>query len=896
MNQVRKHSEASDSQVGSRAKLRESVVHAKQRLAEGRVKLRAQHEAGSRSIQVCARQTDLLDGVILDLYQTILEDAGEASQDGLRSKLALVPHGGFGRRDLAPFSDVDLLLLRHPSASYTRVSRIASRLLADISDLGVTPGFAVRTPNEACSWAKKDPAILTSQAEARYLSGSVRLFAKFMRRFRRLIMRNHRSFIRLIEESRRAERRQYGETVFLLEPNVKRSRGGLRDIQLLRWIGFARYGETDPASLRLMGELSREDERALRKALEFLLRVRNELHYYKDSTHDVLHRGEQQRIAELWGYPGDEHVLPVENFMREYFEHTQQVRNIVGHFRGNAMQRSWVSRTFAPLFSHRHDDHYLVGPRHIAATRRGLATLRGDLAEVLHIMDLANQMDKHIDHDTWAAIRTDMMGRDDMVVTAETAKRFLSLLSYTARLGSLLRWLHELRVLEKLVAGMDHARCLLQFNRYHKYTVDEHCLRAVERATEFQTDLGPLGDAYRSIKRRHILHLALLIHDLGKGFAGDHSDIGKDLAGETAQRLKLSEEESELLQFLVHKHLVMSHLAFRRDTSDENLILQFASEVGSAEYLRMLYVLTGADLASVGPGVLNPWKIDVLTGVYRRTLQHLAGSSPATPSQQGDVPRRRELLLERTDETDEWIRRQIAGLPAAYLLETRTHMILEDLEKIRDIELDRVKSWGAYIPERNVTEYTIGIHEDNAEGIFHRLAGALRRNRLQILSAQIHTFSEGLALDRFCVEDEDFSGEPTASRLEEVSRELVKAIESPTDEAPVFSQTWRSAATSQDGWHVQPTRISIDNMTSPDYTIIDVFTHDRPGLLYAITRALYELETSVGYAKIGTYIDQVVDVFYVTDLVGNRILGDNDIETIKHRLLAAIESVHNATA
>ena len=216
-------------------------------------------------------------------------------------------------------------------------------------------------------------------------------------------------------------------------------------------------------------------------------------------------------------------------------------------------------------------------------------------------------------------------------------------------------------------------------------------------------------------------------------------------------------------------------------------------------------------------------------------------------------------------------------------------MILEDLERLRDIDQDRAKAWGTYIPERKITEYTIGIHQDNADGIFHRLAGALSCKRLEILSAQIHTFSDGLALDRFCVEDRDFVDEPPESRLNEVSRTLVHAIETQT--APVFTTTWSSATTGQDEWQVQPTRIRVDNMTSAAYTVIDIFTHDRPGLLYAISRALYETGASVGYAKIGTYIDQVVDVFYVTDRQRRKILDEEYIDRIKERLNDAIESV-----
>ena len=262
----------------------------------------------------------------------------------------MVPHGGYGRRDVAPYSDVDLMLLHHPRAGHA-VSELAKRLVTDISDVGLQLGFSVRTPVIACQMARRDPVIFTSQAEARFLAGSVGLFTSFMKRFRREAHYRARGLIAAMNLARRDERRQFGETVFLLEPNVKRSRGTLRDIQMVRWIGFARYGEVEPKNLRLAGKMSPLDERRLRNAQEFLLRLRNELHFHASKPYDVLYRAEQVRIAELWGYDGDESMLPVEKFMQDYFKHTSKVREIVSHFRNSAAERDAAVRPVSMLVS-----------------------------------------------------------------------------------------------------------------------------------------------------------------------------------------------------------------------------------------------------------------------------------------------------------------------------------------------------------------------------------------------------------------------------------------------------------------------------------------------------------------------------------------------------------------
>ena len=872
--------------MSSSNRLREIVVTARERLAENREKARLQHLAGSPGIQVCSRLTDAIDQAVLAVYDAAIAD--QNADPSFASSFALVPHGGYGRRDLAPFSDVDLMLLRHSRIPASQAEQLSRRLVADLSDLGIDLGFSVRTPREAIQLGRKDPIIFTSQAESRFLAGGIRLFTKYMRGFRRYANRHAQGLIRKIERSRSEERRRYGETLYLLEPNVKRSRGALRDVHLLRWIGFARYGESDPNGLRMLDALGREDSRSIRRAQEFLLRLRNEIHFHANKPTDVLNRAEQMRIAESFEYPGGEGVLPVEEFMREYFEHTRSVRDIVDHFRGQATERPWVRRIFGPLLTYRLDEDFRVGLYHISATRRGLKRLKGNLVEVLRIMELANQMNKRIEHRTWAFIRDDMSGGESVTVTPEAAERFMSLMSYTSRLDSLLRRLHELRVLEKLVIGMDHARCLLQFNRYHKYTVDEHCIRAVECATEFQTLDSSLGRAYRGTKQRSLLHLALLIHDLGKGFSRDHSVVGKELAAQTAQRLGLSDADSELLQFLVHKHLLMSHLAFRRDTSDLANIIEFAKEVGSAERLRMLFVLTAADLGSVGPEVLNPWKVDVLIDLYRTARNHLSGGGPTTNTDWNAESIRKQLRA--GFEGNEWYTRQITSLAPNYLREYARDTILEDLRRMRELEPNSAVAWGKYLPDRQVTEYTIGVRRPSSLGIFHQLAGALTSNRVNILSAQIHTFADDLILDRFLVIDQDFAGEPPESRLRGVSRAMMDAIDPVVASVPVFSRIWKeSSARSEVQLEVLPTRVSIDNSSSIDYTILDVFTHDRDGLLYEITRALYELRASVGYAKIGTYLDQVVDVFYLTEEDGEKITDQTRLAEIRDRVSEAIE-------
>ena len=870
------------------AGLRPHLREAKQLLADGRQSLKQRHQQGASGTEISAALSDLFDRLILELFEVALEDLGQSGPEGLSSRMALVPHGGYGRRDVAPFSDVDLMLLIQPGTQ-KEIAPLAQRMLRDLFDAGLTVGQSVRTPAEAWRLARKDPIIWTSLVESRLLAGSVGLFTGFATQFQKRSRRQATALVSLVDKSRSEERLRYGETVYLLEPNIKCSRGGLRDIQLLRWLSFALFGTAELEALSAQGVLSAEDAASLAPAKEFLLRLRNELHFHAGKANDLLDRAEQLRLAAAYDYRGDDGLLPVEQFMREYFRLTEGVSQVVMRFLAATHRGPRWSELLAPFVSHQFDREFRVGPWQIQANSRGMAALQSDLTRILHLAVIANLYNKPIAHATCQTIRNCVASLPDEV-SAQAAERFVALLDQPAHLGGILRSLHEMRVLEKLIPAFDHARCLLQFNEYHKYTVDEHCIRAVEHATDFAGDQGPLGHVYRHIKRKWLLHLALLLHDLGKGYPGDHSDVGREIAAQTAKRLHLSADDTEKLCFLVHKHLMMSHLAFRRDTNDEQLVVRFAVEVGSPELMGMLFVLTAADLSAVGQGVLNAWKIDVLADLHRRTMQHLAGDAPAMNLPDYLNERRRQILARLPGEETAWFEEQLAALPASYLGSTPADEAAHELSELRKLRPGEVIALGRYQPERRAVEYKIGTYEAITPGVFHKLTGALTGRGLQILAAEIHTLAEGLIFDRFYTLDPDFDGPPPPERIEEVTSALKAALcENP--KPPTFRRLWQPGADRRQAALPRlPTQVRIDNHTSERFTIVDIFAHDRAGLLYTITRSLFDKGLSVGVAKIGTYLDQVVDVFYVTDQQGQKLFDEERLATVRQQLLDEIEA------
>jgi len=876
------------------SRFRPEVLAARQRLAEGHEQLKRRHEEGCPGLALCEAMAQLRDEVVLGLFDAALPAVEGGSRGGLQDRLALVAHGGYGRREVAPFSDVDVMLLR--AAGDTRpVGRLAERLLCDVFDAGLILGHSVRTPEEAARLACLDATIGTSLLEARLLAGSPGLFDSLVKRLEGRLRRRGPALLAAIEQARAEERLKFGETVYLLEPNVKRSRGGLRDLSMLRWIGMVRYGTPRPEELHARGLLSAEDLELTGQAAEFLLRLRNEMHFHAGRASDVLDRWEQVRIADRRRYVPVAGLLAVEQFMRDYFRHAGQVSHVVGRFLEKA-RSAGRGRVWTSLVGRRVPGGFVVGPRHVVAGRHALERMRGSPAAILELVELADAYDRPIAPDTWEAVRRQAARLPaepaaEQPVEPEAARRFLALLNRPGRLGELLRGLHEVGLLERLIPAFSHARGLLQFNQYHKYTVDEHCIRAVEWAAELAADPGPLGRVYRAIPRKRVLHLAILVHDLGKGYAEDHAEIGRRIACDAAARLGLNPDEAAALEFLVHKHLLMNHLAFRRDTDDEQVVVRFAIEVGSPEWLQMLFVLTAADLAAIGPDNWTGWKAEILVDLYHRAMQHLAGESPGT-SREEYLEARRQAIRSclGPDAERPWFARQVDAMPVACLAGTEPGEIAADLRLLDGLAAGQVSVQGHYQPETHTVRFTIGTREDVTPGIFHKLTGALTGQGLEILSAQINTLPDGLVLDRFWVVDPDHAGEPPPERLGQVGRALVEALAS-GGKAPAFRRVWSLGGPRRPTTAAFPTVVRVDNATSGDYTILDVFAIDRRGLLYAVSRTIFELGLSVGRAKIGTFLDQVVDVFYVTDQEGRKIDDPERLQPVRQRLLDVIDSM-----
>ena len=870
---------------------KESVVQAKQNWIDGRAKIQKQHQSGESGRDITRQMSDLLDSILLDLYRSIVTDI---SPD-LESRVALVLLGGCGRQDIAPFSDVDLMVL-YQGAMTDDLREFSRRVSQDVTDSGLPLGYSLRTPREACGMSLKDAVIFSSITEARFLVGSQPLYENFISRFQRLTNKNATNLTRAIVRAREKERHEFGETVYLLRPNIKRSRGGLRDIHLIRWLGFVRFGVSDIQELLKRGGISTADTRQLMASHEFLLRLRNEMHFHAGRANDGLGRNEQVRLAELLGYQGDDAMMAVESFMRDYFRYTSRITYISDHLVSKMLNRNsrGKSNVLSPLLSRQIDEHYRINGSEIGISKTSLNEAKHNLEMVLRLMQLACLHDKRLQHETWVAVRHAMLKFPDIKFSREAARMFMALLSNTQRLGGLLRRLHETQVLHRIIPGFKHVRGLLQFNEYHMYTVDEHSLQAVENVINFENENSIVGRTYRNIKEKNLLHLALLLHDLGKGFPEDHSIVGERIAEDVGIRFDLPDEDIETIKFLVRHHLLMSHIALHRNINDMEMIAEFASKLGSVNMLNMLFVLTCADISAVGPGVLNPWKLQLLTELYHRCADILAGDghSDNEPGPNKQLEILCNAVAEKSEDEDErmWLLETTRNLPRNYLQSHSPEEIATRLIPIRDLKEGEPVCWIEYEEGPSIHRICIANLDHRRSGSFYRITGLLPSLGLKIRSADIKLISGPIMFFAIRFTDSEHKeGQLPQWRIDEICEKARDTVSGKRKGPPQFRKKWGEEETLAVQLSRPAINVKTNNRAVKHATIIDVFAYDKPGLLYQISKKIYRLGLDVTYARISTYAHQIIDVFYVTDEDGNKIRNQNQLQIIRNQILKAVK-------
>jgi [protein-PII] uridylyltransferase len=880
----------------------ERIHRRKKALQDIRDRARTLFDEGARGLQIASWLSEAIDGFTVTILEETLAEFPETDRAAIARNSAMIAVGGSGRGELAPYSDADLIFVFRPQIT-DEFSRFSKRFVPEYWDAGVKLGQRIMTVQDVIRNALIDPHLASSLIHIRCLWGDDSIAASLEGRFKRRVVRaRRRAFIDDCVAGRVEEREQAGATGQQLEPDVKRALGGLRDVHLLQWVAYAYYSTGNIDALRRQEALSRDDAARLMSAIEFLTRIRIDMHLHQNRAHDILSKDEQLRIAETMKFEHSEAQRPVELFMQEYFRHATAVADISKRFVARHRSQSMMSWLQQATISHRVNEHFVLRPNELDASPSLIPRVCTTLDDIVRIYHSA------------AFYRVGLSPRltDAVKQTArnlpsgpspEAARLFLEILATNGNMASTLRSMHDTNVLELIIPEWQRVRCLMQFNQYHHFTVDEHTLKCLEICEQFEQEDTPRGSAYRNIKSRELLHLALLLHDAGKGYEEPHSEVGRRLAIDVCQRFRMSDRQTEVVSFLIHQHLVMADLAFRQDTADPRILLDFSRELGSPDRLRMLYVLTAADVNGVGPDVWNNWKADLLSGFYDRLMLILSGQPPRHHEAER-LSRIREtvyrsivpLEIGESSETDgddlrSWIDQQLEAFSPQYLMTTPPARIAADLDIVRCLQPGEIRVDGHYNKESETVDYRIITDAAHSGGCFHLISGVLAARHMEILGAEITTTIDNTVVDVFHVIDPNFAGEVPPHRIEEVSRSIHEVLNGNLTVEELFCRHKRFTPAGTQGIVADlPLRVEVDDETSDRCTVISVFAHDQPGLLYTITRTLYQLGLSIELAKIATHFDQVADIFYVTDNDGRSIESAEQQRAIQNRLMSELEA------
>jgi len=832
--------------------------------AERHAEIRAYHQERGGGLQVVTALSDLADHLLLRGLRT-LDPKMTANWGG-----TLVALGGYGRREIAPASDIDLMFLCSEDG-HKAAQAVASALLCLLWDVGYKVGHSLRTVADCVAVARPDPIITTSMLEARFLAGDATRFAQFQRAFSAHVAQNLKPFLAHLRAARTAQ-----EGISLLEPNVKQSPGALRDVHHIQWAALARYQTGAPAHLHQRGLLSDHEYAALSTTQDFLWRIRNQMHFQFGAS-DHLTIEIQDDLAPFMGFENRQAL------MRHYAIQTARVletsrrflRQVIPVSRWERWRARWRTQTVTP------------GIRLSAGELSAAIETLGNDEAILRLFLARKKHAARIADDNLAAIRRH--AETGAPLSPAGVALFRTLMATPGGIADTLRLMHQTRFLWKIIPEFAHVAYLSPESRSHAFTVDEHSFRAVHEAEALWVGTGPISDIYRALGRLDLLHLALLLHDVGKGLAGNHGEEGEKIAEAVAARLGYTGEEMALLRFLVRRHLIFSDVALYRDFSNEPVLLQFAREVSQPETLRHLFVLTCADTRAVGPGIWTEWKGDLLLKLYNETLTLLAGA-PTSLEEKIEAVRAR-LHEEVCGQYPEiWLAQTLPALASRYLASTPHEKMWVDLAALFRLATHPIQVSGTPLAQPGMVEYTLYARDDVTPGLCSKMTGVLAARGMQIFAAQVTTHADGTVVDTFQVYDADAAeGSVASDRLAALERDVqnvfrgVETVENLIVKYRRFSPPGLRPL-------ALPVRVAVDNDSSHRFTVIDVFASDQQGLLYRIAKTLFELGLSVHSAIIATRLDQIVDVFYVSDAHGQKITHPDEIAQIKARLIAQIEN------
>ncbi|MEQ8735445.1 MAG: [protein-PII] uridylyltransferase [Rhodospirillaceae bacterium] len=865
----------------------------KSALEAGRSEIRRRLEHGdSTGSDTVAELSYLTDQILRILYDFATSRVFKRGVPTTGEKLSLLAVGGYGRGELAPGSDLDLLfLLPYKKTPFTE--NLVEYMLYVLWDLGFKVGHAVRTVAENIKQAISDMTIRTALLEARWIWGDQALANELKEKFQSdVVDGTSMAFIeaKLAERDQRHER--LGDSRYLLEPNIKEDKGGLRDLHTLYWIARYLYGAASIQDL-VDRELIHEDAAArFYKAYDFLWTVRCHIHYLTGRADNRLTFDLQPQLAERMGYTDHAGGSSVERFMKHYFLIAKDVGDLTRIFAAVLEEKERRKPMFQlPAALRRKTlEGFVVESGRITVEEED--AFAKDPVKLIRIFHVAQEHGLDLHPRALELITRNLHLVSDLREDPEANKLFVEIMTFKRGPEAMLRLLNEAGVFGRFVPDFGRVVAQMQFDMYHVYTTDEHTIRAIGILSRIENkklidELPVASEVIGKIQSRRALYVAVLLHDIAKGRGGDHSELGAEIALTLCPRFGLTDEETETVSWLTRYHLLLSNTAFKRDLDDPKTIIDFCRVVQSPERLKLLLVLTCADIRAVGPKVWNEWKATLLRDLYGRADERMSdGHSTATLDFR--VSAARDALSERLSDWSASDREAFvtSGLPSYWVsYDTDTHE--RHARFIRGAELGGQKIAVSFTLDRSRGVSEMLIYTPDHPGLFSKIAGALSLSNVSIVDAKILTLSNGMALDTFTVQDFNRTAITSETKINRIKSRVVAALEGRLRLDKELQKATDGLSNRIKALEAPP-RVIIDNTASKLFSVIEINGHDRQGLLFDITKAISELALQIGSAHISTYGERVVDVFYVKDIFGMKVENESKIRQIRDVLGQAI--------
>ena len=880
----------------SKAKRRSAVLALfKEGYQSGYDEVRRRFDSSGLGTEAVHEQAFLIDQLVRLVYDFAVQYEFPGADHGAQALMSVIAVGGYGRGELSPHSDIDLLFLL-PTKASPQAEPIVQYILYLLWDLGLKVGHSTRSVEECLRQARADMTIRTALLEARWVWGDQSLAETLRRRFRTEIVSGSGPAFVEAKLAERAERHhRLGEARYVLEPNIKEGKGGLRDLHTLYWIAKYLYVINEVEELVGLGVLSLDAANRFAKAQTFLWTLRSHLHYLTGRQEDRLTFDRQPEIAARMGYTNHGGATGVERFMKHYFLIAKDVGDLTRIFCSLLEEQNKSKpklRWPAMLRNKKIEGFRLENGRLDIESERELAE---DPVKMVRLFSTALATDLDIHPHALSLITQNLRRIDNKVrLDPEANRLFVEMLTSRKDPEVALRHMNEAGVLGRLVPDFGRVVAQMQFDMYHVYTVDEHTVQAVGilhrlEQGELKEACPVATEAIADIQSRRALYLAVFLHDIAKGRGGDHSELGAEVALKLGPRLGLTDEETETTAWLVRYHLLLSNTAFKRDIDDPETIAKFVGIVQSPERLRLLLALTVADIRAVGPNVWNSWKAGLLRDLFHRALDVMSGGI-SVEKREARVLAAQNALRARL-QAEQWSEADIdahlaRGYPS-YWTSFDGNAHLQHARLIRQAEAAHAPltlDWRSD-PVRGVTEVT--LYAADHPGLFSRIAGAMALSGASIVDAKIITLTNGMALDSFLIEDAFGESFESGSRRAKLASMIEQALSGRLRLSSELAKK-REQVKSRTKLFPVPPRVLIHDHASAAHTVIEVNGRDRLGLLYDLTSAMTRLNLQIASAHISTYGERVVDVFYVKDVFGLKIENDRKKRDIRNALMAAL--------